>query len=118
MRGQVAPGRLPAVFGVSNFTALTLDLPARSVVVLINLHHPIVAFAEEGAGDGGQITFIDAFDLARQFREGGGYLVLTAREARSPIGAEAYRLLAQAELDQLRYWRPQSLGEVVFNHWD
>lgn len=28
------------------------------------------------------------------------------------------RELSQEELEQLRYWNPQTVGEIIFNTWD
>ena len=116
--GRVVGTGGPVGSGVANFTGLTLDLPGGRVAVLINLHHPIVAFAEAGEFDEGRIRFIDAPALARHLDAGGGYLVLAAQEAASPVGEASCRLLARAELTQVRYWRPRCIGEVAFNRWD
>ena len=116
--GRVDPVADFAGLGVANFTGLTLEFPSGPVVVLVNLYHPTIAFAEPGTLDIGPITFVDAPALTRQFRQDGSFLVLTAEEAMGPVGVSECELLAEAEREQMRYWKPRKIGEVIFNHWD
>jgi hypothetical protein len=103
----------------TNYACVILELPGEPVAVVLNRHHPAVAFATPPSDKGGgRLRFVEASALSDLFRSFGGYAVLVASEAREPVDEESCRLLAPAELEQLRYWRPRCVGEVVFNHWD
>ena len=95
-----------------------MELPGGPVVVLVNLYYPIIAFAEPATLVIGPITFVDAPALARQFRQGESFLVLTAAEAMGSVGVSECQRQAEEEREQMRYWRARRIGEVVFNHWD
>lgn len=47
-----------------------------------------------------------------------GWRLLTATEAASAPTQELLAELDAAELEQIDYWRPATLGEVAFNCWD
>lgn len=36
----------------------------------------------------------------------------------SPPDEAALSRLAPAEIEQLNYWPPRRLGDIIFNHWD
>lgn len=116
--GQVVAADMPVNRSGANFARTTLELLAGPVAVLLNLYHPVIAFVEPTVENDLPLRFIDAPALAQQLREIGAYEILSAAEARKPIGEEHCRLLSDAELEQLRYWRPWCIGAVVFNHWD
>lgn len=92
------------------------------VQVLCNAHHPFVCFAEgepDLAGPGPLPAFLDPPVWAEgAFAE---YVVLnrsilTRRLARraDPHLSE----LGRGEVEQVHSWKPERLGEVLFNCWD
>ncbi len=103
---------------VANFARVTLELPGGPVAVVLNLHYPIVAFVAPQPDNESRLRFVDASAVSDSFRGFSIYKVLTASEAGRPVAEEVCRLLSPTELEQLRYWRPQCIGEVVFNDWD
>jgi hypothetical protein len=115
--GRVLSVEAP-VAGAANFARVVLELPDAPVAVVLNSHHPVVAFVAPPFDNETELRFVAAPALSDLFQRSGTYTVLTDSEARGPVTAEARRLLAPAELEQLRYWRPRCVGEVVFNHWD
>ena len=36
----------------------------------------------------------------------------------SPALPESCKQLAEAELEQAKYWRPRRVGDLLFNFWD
>ena len=84
--------------------------------LLLNIHHPYVAFAEPNT---------DLLNFNFEFRDCDalavnlfGYTVLSAEFLNSPVSADSIALLGEAERHELKYWAPQTLGHVVFNFWD
>ncbi|HWO95856.1 MAG TPA: hypothetical protein VNM45_05895 [Bacillus sp. (in: firmicutes)] len=91
--------------------------------ILLNEHYPYLAFAS--VVEFGKINFIDVPELLKQFNS--FYKVLGVKELNEPL---AFKLdskkgiiqnendLNSAELEQIAYWEPKRIGEVIFNYWD
>ncbi len=47
-----------------------------------------------------------------------GWRLLSPVEAAEHPRDELLAELSEAELQEVRYWRPSSIGALVFNHWD
>jgi len=116
--GRVRAVEAPMQRVSTNFARAVLELPDGPLVVLLNAHFPVVAFAELAAEGEVQPRFVDAPGLAELFREFGCYEVLATSELHQPVTAAACRELAPTEREQLQYWRPGRLGDLVFNFWD
>lgn len=98
---------------VRNFYFARLSRYDQSVFVLQNIHYPYIAFVQRDASGGfilaGQpewlqlseapVCFLSPAELNKDWRGLCGEL--------SP-----------EELEQIRYWNPQTVGEVIFNTWD
>ena len=96
-----------------NFYSVKLSRHDQSVFVLQNIHYPYAAFAQ---------------------RDASGRFVLTQQPEwlqlpESPVQFLSFDELDQdwrslrgelspEELEQIYYWNPQTVGEIVFNTWD
>lgn len=98
-----------------NYYAATIELPDGAAAILINAFVPIVAFAKANEPS---LEFLDLPELAEEFAARGEFKVLDRSALERPVTAEDTLLLAPAELEQLRYWRPRRVGDVIFNGWD
>ncbi len=88
------------------------------MAVLLNAHHPVVAFADP-PGDGEvRLRFRDCAELAEVFGSFGVYQVVPAAELEQPPTPDALRELSDIEREQVAYWEPRRLGDVAFNWWD
>lgn len=96
-----------------NFYSAKLSRHDQSVFILQNIHHPYAAFAGQD--------------------DSGGFVLTSQPEwLRLPTGSVHFWSLAELnqdwhnlcgalspeELEQIRYWRPQTVGEIIFNTWD
>ncbi|MDQ0216667.1 hypothetical protein J2S13_003141 [Oikeobacillus pervagus] len=105
-----------------NFIDVEVSLQGTKLHILLNKYYPIVAFASYVDFD--NITFIDEPKLSEEFCS--SYQVLSCRDLNKPVslklGAKTCLLneneLNQAELKQVAYWKPRTIGEIVFNQWD
>lgn len=89
--------------------------PGRRVWILLNAMDPVLAFARPG-GDL-RYAFTDEPGLAGVFH--GPCEPVPAAELAAPLDLEAAApRLAEVERAQARYWRPERVGDLVFNHWD
>ena len=96
-----------------NFYSAKLSRYDQSIFVLQNVHYPYVAFAQRDTSGGfiwisqpewlqlpeGSVRFLSPSELTRDWHDLCGEL-------------------APEDLEQIHYWNPQTVGEIVFNTWD
>ncbi|MCE9576545.1 MAG: hypothetical protein K8W52_25570 [Deltaproteobacteria bacterium] len=91
----------------------TLALRRGRVIVLCNAFHPLIAFRVDERS-----PFVDDPELAEVFASLGAFVAIPSAVLNGPPDAAALADLGEQELDQMRYWKPRTLGAIVFNHWD
>jgi hypothetical protein len=101
-----------------NFNRVTIKVGEETVDILCNCEYPMVAASRLQDDGSTQITFMDVPGLAEAMRGVGPFRVLSAEELASPVNAETLQDLDPAEIEQVKYWKPRTVGEVVFNFWD
>jgi hypothetical protein len=63
----------------------------------------------------GPLTFVDAPDLIAALAETPGFQVLTPADLNAPLHAPNWPNLYPSDI---KYWKPENLGEAIFNYWD
>ena len=101
-----------------NFSIVTVRIPNHQTSVILNAHYPYLAFASGLSRGNNSISFIDWTAGATEFKRLSYYTTLTTEELGQPLSQIDTSPLADAELEQIKYWRPQTVGELVFNFWD
>src|SRR4051812_47934462 len=87
-------------------------------VVLCPAHLPVVAFADAPPVQGCPVAvFVSAPRWAQCFADV-GLRLLDVPELSTPMGEVDPGEPAEAELAQVRYWRPELLGVLLSNRWD
>ena len=96
-----------------NFYSAKLSRYDQSVFILQNIHYPYIAFAQRDAAS--RFVLISPPDWLQLSDD--PVRVLSPNELnqdwRSLCGE-----LSPEELEQIRYWNPQTVGEIIFNTWD
>lgn len=96
-----------------NFYSAKLSRYDQSFFILQNIHYPYIASAQRGASGGFIWTSQpEWFQLPE-----GPMRFLSPNE----LNQDWHGLcgdLNPEELEQIRYWNPQTVGEIVFNTWD
>jgi hypothetical protein len=119
--GKVLDFKEPQV--ATNFFDVEAKVFNKHLHILLNVHYPYMAFAFDV--EFGKITFIDEPELFKQFSP--FYNVLDTKELNAPVilrlGSKKSILqndneLNSAELEQIAYWKPERIGEIIFNYWD
>jgi hypothetical protein len=100
-----------------NFAVGVFALPAGEVAAVLNAHHPLVAFADPPADGETSLRFRDCPELAAALGSFGVYRVASAAELEQPPTPAALGDLSEVEREQVAYWEPQRVGDVVFNWW-
>ena len=114
IRGRVisiSPPQYPA-----NFYCAQVEISKELIYILLNEHYPYLTFAS--SVELGDIKFIDVpalHALFDSFYQVTGTAVLnTSVDQSSLLKLE----LNSAELEQIAYWKPETIGQIIFNHWD
>ncbi|MBE3012795.1 hypothetical protein IL992_26935 [Microbispora sp. NEAU-D428] len=100
-----------------NFHVAVLSGGPLDVAVLGHGDLPIIALARVPV----TIPVIFADDdaaLAQCLRHRPSVRLLTRRELDTPLCSYDVSDLDKAELRQIAYWRPETLGQLLFHHWD
>jgi len=98
----------------ANFYEVQMEVFGLTFYVLLNAHYPYLAFAS--AVDMENIEFIDS-PVPCEFLAP-PYRVMSKAELYAPFTQREGAELNKAELEQIAYWKPETIGEVLFNHWD
>ncbi len=108
----------PAFVGTSSFHAVTITGSVGAYVVLCHAHLPLVAFTDTQPVPGRPVSgFVDAPAWAGSF-EAVGLRALLVDDLSAPMTRVDVSELPEAELIQIRYWRPEVLSDLLFNWWD
>jgi hypothetical protein len=108
---QIQPASYPR-----NYHSAVLRLRDGMVAVLCNAHFPWIAFVAASNDD--THRFLTATALASRFREMMPCEVWDPSLLEGHPNAESLAQLSTAEREQIRYWRPERLGDIIFNAWD
>ncbi|MUV38803.1 hypothetical protein JNUCC1_02674 [Lentibacillus sp. JNUCC-1] len=104
---------------------IVIKVRNKSVHALLNSQYPFIAFTSSRQGDEHHFPFIDDVELSNIFNP--YYEVLSFEQLNKPvryhqqgtnITLENENTLHQADLKQLAFWKPKTVGEIVFNYWD
>jgi hypothetical protein len=110
----------------ASFVFCVLELRQSRVAIVLNKVYPMVAFAEptdiqeihSGCGGSTLLNFVESPELEDVFRAFGDYTVLTTSQLHQPVNQEMCKQLSAAEMEQIKYWKPDVLGHLVFQYWD
>lgn len=96
-----------------NFYTAKIEVSNSLVYLLMNAYYPYIAFAS--LVEYGKIIFRDKpTNLSFSFPQ---YHVLNAEELNTSCRS-ALEELSDIEIAQIKYWKPATIGEIVFNFWD
>jgi hypothetical protein len=88
-----------------------------TISILGHASFPIIAFAEPL--ETCEIRFRDAFSIATRINVVfPNVTIATCEELAKKIEKSDLEQLDRIERDQIKYWKPQTIGELAFNWWD
>lgn len=108
-----------------SFSECIIIMNDRTVHILLNNQYPLIAFTSARDIKEQFLPFIEKQVFLKVFNQ--YYKVLSPDQLNEPliytqkgkkIIVKNENSLHQAELEQLLYWNPKTVGEVVFNYWD
>lgn len=102
----------------ANFYKADFKLPELNICLVMNKHYPIIAFAT--AVEDMKIGFIDYAKGTKAVPEEFTVLPAEFLETSMPESLAEFRGngLNKGEIEQIKYWKPETVGQIVFNFWD
>lgn len=105
--GQVEP----------NFHWAEVQTSSETVYVLCNAHLPWVAFVEADP-QGVALQFSEKAELMEAWNAFPEFRVLDVTYLEAIPALDVLQYLDPAERHQIKFWKPQRIGDIIFNHWD
>lgn len=96
----------------SNYYSTEFDTLSGIIYILLNKHYPIIAFTDNI--NIGNIVFKNITDIKHLLCD---YEIVSADILNSSID-DVVNELSETEMNQIAYWNPGSVGNVIFNCWD
>ena len=102
-----------------NFHTAVLENGNDRLHMLGHSTYPIIAFAEPRESYSCVLVFRDARSIAESLLEMfPDVIIATTAELSKPITNTDLDKLNRAEIEQVKYWKPSTVGELAFNWWD
>ncbi len=98
----------------ANFYVAQVRILDNLFSIMLNEHYPYLAFAS--VNEDRSFTFIDAPLLHAHFSP--FYHLLDAALLNKPFTPSLNTELNSAEWEQIAYWKPETIGQIIFNKWD
>ncbi|TAA69547.1 hypothetical protein D2910_09460 [Planomicrobium okeanokoites] len=102
----------------ANFHKAFFELPGTNICLVMNKHYPVLAFAK--TVEALKIEFINFSEGAQAIPE--DYTVLTADILEAAVPENLNELpgeeLNNGDKEQIKYWKPETIGQIIFNFWD
>lgn len=100
----------------SNFYYAHVEVVGNQFYILLNEHYPYLAFASVVECE--NIKFINSPVLYESFVS--FYQVVGKDELNIHLNENALKQteLNSAEWEQVAYWKPETIGQIIFNYWD
>ena len=100
------------------FHTIALTADRQDIEVLRHTVVPFIAFARPRPDEDLAITFVDHPALGAAITGLTDVHVCTVAELDTSLSRADLSALRPVEHDQIRYWQPATVGEVLFNFWD
>lgn len=101
-----------------NYSAATVRTKTDHLSVLCNALHPCLAFVRPASYGFRDLEFVAPVGLASLFAELTVFEPLDSAWLNGTLEPSLLVALAPVERKQVEYWKPQRIGEVIFNCWD
>lgn len=96
------------------FFEVIVIIDDKEFIILLHEFYPFLAFADKNVEGKIIFSFIDMPILESEFEA--YYQVLSKAYLEKPFIPREHNLTE--ELKDAKYWRPENIGEVIFNVWD
>ena len=103
-----------------SYYGATIRTRTEHVSVLCNSVYPYLAFVPPSSFGAGptDLTFIEPVHVDSLFSSLTDFQPLDADWLAAELPSDLLADLSRSELEQVGYWKPSRIGDVVFNDWD
>ncbi len=101
-----------------NFHLALFEQEGRRLVVVCNSIYPYIALANEPEKSKCQLNFLTNESIEDAIGTYTNFEVIPSTSLCEQLTSENLSYLNKAEQSQVNYWRPNTVGEVIFNWWD
>ncbi|MGM0921280.1 MAG: hypothetical protein ACQEWW_08640 [Bacillota bacterium] len=108
-----------------SFYGCIIKVKDKRIYILLNGQYPFMAFTSTRELYVHYFPFMDEPEIAKPLKQ--FYKILSPNQLNEPLRytqkgekiiVKNENNLHQDELEQLVYWEPKTIGDVVFNYWD
>ena len=100
----------------SNYHQVDMNINSLNFSILINDYYNYVGVVETSGSS--ELKFVPNDFIERYFLDHKKYIFLSSYELSKTPDSSLLFNLSKAELSQIKYWKPKSIGHIIFNHWD
>ncbi len=104
-------------YSVANFYSMGFDNNGARNAIIVNAHYPIVACSTYPV-DHANVDIVDENKILTWFSENTDYKYPGLSLLLDNPKDEDLEVLCKAEIDQIKYWKPKAIHQIVFNCWD
>jgi hypothetical protein len=115
---EITPHGDISSYGITNYHRATISSTRRRLAVLCHGHLPLLAIAAAPAENTLVVDFIDDPSASAALASQSSFRLLARDELDTPLALTDLSGLSRAELKQIAYRKPYTVGELLFNHWD
>lgn len=101
-----------------NFHTAVVTYSRQQIAVLRHSTLPLVALAEPLSTSDVVLNFVDHPTLAAAIADSSDLEVLAADQLHTPLSQADITDLTRDEQRQVEYWKPETVGDLLFNFWD
>ena len=96
-----------------NYHLATITVSGTVYYVMLCRTYPVIGISTT---EPFSYTFVDLPELTRLFPT--EYLIPSAQELSERFNVASQPNLNQSELGEIKFWRPNTVGDVIFHYWD
>ena len=86
--------------------------------VICNSIYPVVALVKEIDVGVCELRYIEDENVENLIESNTSFHIVSTADLDQELTSGALKELNESELRKINYWKPQTIGEVVFNWWD
>lgn len=101
-----------------NFHWVRFTRGEKEVFALFNAHSHLIAFCRQSPEDNLDFDFLACPALEEAFARVTKFKPVPLSELERAPTREDLALLDEGERKEVRYWRPERIGMIIFNFWD
>lgn len=101
-----------------NFRFIAFSFQDLSIAALFNNHYPVMTFCENFELESYERRYWGNDDIVKTIHHHTPFYAMSKAEAERPLEPDDLTELSQSDLYNVRSWKPECLGDLIFNFYD